>query len=67
MLTDDGDIVRGLGFVSMYSAWVEEDVDDLLRAMAPVEPFDERKQRWPISRKLNNAAELVRRALTVPN
>lgn len=61
MLADDGDIVRGLGFVSMYSAWVEEDVDDLLRLMAPVEPFDERKQRWPISRKLENAAELVRR------
>jgi len=60
MLADDGDIARGLGFVSMYSAWVEEDVDDLLRAMAPLEPFHERKQRWPISRKLNNAAALVR-------
>lgn len=61
MITDDGDIVRGLGFVSMYSAWVEEDVDDLLRLMSPVEPFDENKQRWQISRKLKNAADLVRR------
>lgn len=61
MAQDDGDIVRGLGFVSMYSAWVEEDVDDLLRILAPVEPFDEARQRWPISRKLRHAAEVVRR------
>lgn len=61
MITDDGDIVRGLGFVTMYSAWVEEDIDDLLRLMSPVEPFDEKKQRWQISRKLKNTAELVRR------
>lgn len=61
MLEDDGDIVRGLGFVSMYSAWVEEDVDDVLRLLDPVEPFDERQQRWPISRKLDHAAQIVRR------
>ena len=61
MLSDDGDIVRGLGFVSMYSAWVEEDVDDILRAMAPVESFEEEKQRWQISKKLRHAAKLVER------
>ena len=61
MLEDDGDEVRGLGFVSMYSAWVEEDVDDVLRLLDPVEPFGERQQRWPISRKLDHAAQIVRR------
>lgn len=61
MLHDDGDLVRGLGFVAMYSAWVEEDVDDVLRMLSPVEPFDEKKQRWPISRKLTHAAQVVRR------
>lgn len=59
MVCDDGDIVRGLGFVSMYSAWVEEDVDDLLRLLAPVKPFGEKEQRWRISRKLDHAAKLV--------
>lgn len=59
MVLDDGDIVRGLGFVSMYSAWVEEDVDDLLRLLASVKPFDEKKQRWQISKKLDHAAKLV--------
>lgn len=60
-LADDSDMVRGLGFVTMYAAWVEEDVDDLLRMLDPVEPFDEKKQRWQISRKLKHAAELVRK------
>src|SRR2546425_9741331 len=61
MVQDDGDIVRGLGFVTMYSAWVEEEVDNLLRIMSPVELFSERIQRWNISRKLNHAAQIVRR------
>jgi hypothetical protein len=58
-LKDDGDIARGLGFVTMYAAWVEEDVDDLLRALELIEQFDEEKQRWQISRKLKHAAHLV--------
>lgn len=61
MLHDDGDIIRGLGFVTLYSAWVEEAVDGLLHTMATVEPFDERIQRKPISQKLERATELVRR------
>jgi hypothetical protein len=60
-LFDDGDIVRGLGFVTMYAAWVEEEVDDLLRLLEPIESFDEKKQRWPISRKLRHAAQLIPR------
>jgi hypothetical protein len=61
MIADDGDIVRGLGFVTMYSAIVEEDVDDVLTMLDAIEPFDENKQRWPISRKLKHAAALIRR------
>lgn len=60
-LHDDGDIVRGLGFVTMYAAWIEEDVDDILRMLHVVEEFDDAKQRWPIRRKLRHAAEVVRR------
>lgn len=59
MVQDDGDIVRGLGLVSMYSAWVEEDVDDILRLLSPIQPFNEAVQCWPISRKLKHAAKIV--------
>jgi hypothetical protein len=61
MLEDDGDIVRGLGFVSIYSAWVEEDIDDILRLLSSVEPFDAKQQRWQISKKLKHAEEIVHR------
>lgn len=61
MLQDDGDLVRALGFVSMYAAWLEEDVDDLLRELHKIEAFDNTVQRWPISRKLRHAAAIVRR------
>lgn len=59
MVADDGDVIRGLGFVSMYSAWVEEEIDKLLFVTEPIEPFDEKKQRWPISRKLDSAIRIV--------
>jgi hypothetical protein len=59
-IADDGDIVRGLGFVTMYAAWVEEAVDDLLRILGPIKPFDDATQRWSISKKLKHAAELIR-------
>ncbi len=59
MVQDDGDIVRGLGFVTMYSAWVEEDVDDILRLLSPLQAFDKKAQRLPISLKLEHAAKIV--------
>ncbi|MBL8251033.1 MAG: hypothetical protein JNK31_05155 [Candidatus Competibacter sp.] len=60
MIADDGDIVRGLGFVSLYSAWVEEDIDDLLWLMSPIKSFGDKQQRQPVNQKLNNAIKLVR-------
>lgn len=55
MLNDDGDIVRGLGFVALYSAYLEEQIDNLLFMLSPVEAFTEEEQRWPVSRKIKKA------------
>jgi hypothetical protein len=59
-LKDDRDVVRALGFVTIYSTWVEEDVDELLRVLKPLRPFDEAVQQLPIARKLEHTARLVR-------
>lgn len=59
MLNDDGDIVRGLGFVALYAAYLEEQIDNLLEALAPVESYDSAKQRWPISRKIKHAINVI--------
>jgi len=61
MLQSDGDIIRGLGFVTLYSSYAEEEVDRLLEHLVVLEPFDDAKRRWQISRKLRHAAELVAR------
>lgn len=52
MLEDDDDIVHGLGFVALYSAYLEEQIDNLLLLLNPVEEYREDKQRLPISKKI---------------
>lgn len=61
MLNDDGDIVRGLGFVALYAAYLEEQIDNLLDALDQVESYDPAKQRWPISRKIKHAIDVIER------
>lgn len=58
-LQNDNDIVRGLGFVALYAACLEEQVDNLLLMLQPVEPYPESEQRRPTSRKIEKAKGLV--------
>lgn len=55
MLNDDGDIIRGLGFVALYSAYLEEQIDNLLFMLNAVAEFTDEEQRWPVSRKIKKA------------
>lgn len=59
MLNDDGDIVRGLGFVALYSAYLEEQIGNLLLKLSSVEGFTQKEQRWPVSRKIKKAKQIV--------
>lgn len=58
-LPRDNDIVRGLGFVALYAAYLEEQIDNLLFMLQPVEAFPENEQRWPTSRKIEKAKRLL--------
>lgn len=58
-LQNDGDVVRGLGFVALYAAYLEEQVDNLLFMLQQLEVFPEAEQRWPTSRKIEKAKRLV--------
>ncbi len=58
-LHNDGDVVRGLGFVALYADYLEEQIDNLLFMLQPVEPFPETEQRWPMSRKIQKAERVV--------
>jgi hypothetical protein len=58
-IPDDGDIVRGLGFVALHAAYLEGQVDNLLLTFQPLEPFPEAEQRWQTSRKIEKARRLA--------
>jgi hypothetical protein len=45
VIQNDGDIVRGLGFVTLYAAYLEEQIDNLLIMLDPVEKYHADKQR----------------------
>jgi len=55
------DVIRGLGFVALYSAYAEEQADELLKRLAPAEPFDYSIQSLPISKKLRHAARAIKK------
>ena len=61
MLSNDNDIVRGLGFVTLYGAYLEEQIENLLRMLHPVQPFTEQLQRGMISAKIKTAKAIVER------
>lgn len=58
-MQNDNDIVRGLGFVALYSAYLEEQIDNLLFLLNEVEEFKDEEQRWPVSRKINKAKSIA--------
>lgn len=58
-LPRDNDIIRGLGFVALYAAYLEEQIDNLLFMLEPVEPYSAEEQRWPTSRKIDKAKRLI--------
>lgn len=58
-LKNDGDIVRGLGFVALHSGYLEEQVENLLRLLDPIEPFTEQVQRSRIGDKIRSAKAVL--------
>lgn len=52
-LNDDGDVIRGLGFVALYAAYMEEAVDECVEVLLRTDPTpDERIRRRPTSVKV---------------
>src|SRR5512139_2143745 len=57
----EGDLVRPLGLVTLYAAYAEGEIDELLSALPAPEPFDDAKRQWQIGRKLTYAQRLIRK------
>jgi hypothetical protein len=52
MIKDDGDIIRGLGFVTLYSAYLEEQIDNLLLTLNQIIKVSGTELNWQVSRKI---------------
>ena len=57
----EGDLIRPLGLVTLYAAYAESEVDELLSVLPGLGPFDDVKRQWPVGRKLAYAQKLVRK------
>lgn len=58
-IQNDGDIIRGLGFVALYAAYLEEQVDNLLFMLQSIEEYTDVEQCWRIDRKIDKARRLL--------
>jgi len=59
-IEDDGDIIKGLGYMTLYAAYVEGKIDELLVQLSALEEFTDKERRWPISRKINKLEEILK-------
>lgn len=59
MLKNDKDNIKGLGFVALYSAYLEEQIDHLLFMLSAIEEFTDEEQLWPVSRKIKKAKSIA--------
>lgn len=58
-MTDDGNIVMGVGYVSIYSAHAEKDVDDLLFMLNGGKPVSPKLHCNPTRTKIKHALTVV--------
>lgn len=57
-MNDDGDIVRGLGFMTLYAAYMEEAVDACRQVLMQRDPEPPKRiERWPISERVKYVQE----------
>lgn len=60
-LADDGDLIRGLGFVALYAAYLEEGIDEVLEVLAAADAgFDQRVRQRSTGQKIEYIRERIR-------
>jgi hypothetical protein len=66
-LADDGDLIRGLGFVALYAAYLEEGIDEVLEVLAAADSgFDQRVRRRSTGQKIEYIRERFRTLEPLP-
>lgn len=67
-LTDDGDIVRGLGYVTLYAAYIEEAIDECVKVSVAHDPAPPKNiDRFKISQRMAYVRDRLLTADSLPN
>ncbi len=48
----DNDIVRGLGFVALYAAYLEESIDQVMERLSHIKEVTDKERKFPTSQKI---------------
>jgi hypothetical protein len=66
-IANDGDIVRGLGYTTLYAAYMEEAVDGCRIALMERDPAPPNGiEKWPISRRIDYVQERLAKFAPLP-
>jgi hypothetical protein len=57
--TYEGDIIRPLGLVTLYSGYAELEIDTLLESLSRFSELDDQMGRWPVGQKLAKARKII--------
>ena len=57
----EGDLIRPLGLVTLYAAYAEGELDELIEALLADEEYDNSKRQWTIGQKITYALDLTQR------
>lgn len=57
----EGDLIRPLGLVTLYAAYAEGEIDELLSTLPSEKPYDVSRRQKTVGWKLNYALKLVRK------
>ncbi|MGF6444354.1 hypothetical protein [Paraburkholderia youngii] len=66
ILGDDGDLIRGLGFVALYAAYVEEAVDNCLEHFVEVGRVEGKARRRSTSQKIETLQAELKKESALP-
>lgn len=66
-MTNDGDIVKGLGYTTLYAAYMEEAVDECRIVLMKRDPAPPKGiEKWPISRRVEYVQERLTQFAPLP-
>ena len=58
-IADNGDVIRGMGYVAIYAAYLEESIDGCMEYLIQKGLIQDDARRWQVSRKLKELKSCI--------